>query len=82
MKDDFYVTDEKTCEVPMMYQETKFKYGKFDEDKVKVLEMPYRGEDITMVLILPTKGTTLSEVQIIPDVSCLIATICVLLWNK
>ncbi|XP_042560099.1 antithrombin-III-like [Clupea harengus] len=63
MKDDFYVTDEKTCEVPMMYQETKFKYGKFDEDKVKVLEMPYRGEDITMVLILPTKGTTLSEVE-------------------
>ncbi|KAL2089650.1 hypothetical protein ACEWY4_014338 [Coilia grayii] len=63
MKDDFRVSDGKTCPVPMMYQETKFKYGRFQEDKVKVLELPYRGEDITMVLILPTKGTTLAEVE-------------------
>lgn len=48
----------------MMYQETKFRYGRFPGDNVKVLEMPYRGEDITMVLILPTKGTSLSEVLI------------------
>ncbi|XP_063057018.1 antithrombin-III [Engraulis encrasicolus] len=63
MNDDFIVSDAKTCTVPMMYQETKFKYGRFNEDKVKVLEMPYRGEDITMVLILPDKGTSLAELE-------------------
>lgn len=46
----------------MMYQETKFRYGRFTDDKVQVLELPYRGDDITMVLILPLKGTPLSEV--------------------
>lgn len=46
----------------MMYQETKFHYGRFTEDKVQVLELPYRGDDITMVLILPLKDTPLSEV--------------------
>lgn len=52
----------KTCPVSMMYQETKFRYGRFTEDKVQLLELPYRGEGITMVLILPLKGTPLSEV--------------------
>ncbi|XP_030647841.1 antithrombin-III [Chanos chanos] len=59
----FHISESQKCQVPMMYQETKFKYGRFPEDKVKVLEMPYRGEDITMVLILPTDETPLSEVE-------------------
>ncbi|XP_041695790.1 antithrombin-III [Coregonus clupeaformis] len=62
-KADFYVSKSKTCPVSMMYQETKFRYGRFTEDKVQVLELPYRGEDITMVLILPLKDTPLSEVE-------------------
>lgn len=61
-KADFYVSKSKTCPVSMMYQETKFRYGRFTEDKVQLLELPYRGEGITMVLILPLKGTPLSEV--------------------
>ncbi|KAG5850131.1 antithrombin-III [Anguilla anguilla] len=61
--DDFFLSDSKTCTVSMMYQETKFRYGTFSNDKVQVLELPYRGEDITMVLILPFKGTPLSEVE-------------------
>lgn len=69
IKDNFHLSDGKTCPVPMMYQETKFRYGRFPEDKVKVLEMPYRGEDITMVLILPTKDTSLPEV-LINHISC------------
>ncbi|KAJ8376521.1 hypothetical protein SKAU_G00071010 [Synaphobranchus kaupii] len=61
-KDDFFLSDSKTCTVSMMYQETKFRYGRFADDKVQVLELPYKGEDITMVLILPFKGTPLSQV--------------------
>ncbi|XP_010869667.1 antithrombin-III isoform X2 [Esox lucius] len=62
-KADFHVSKSKTCPVSMMYQETKFRYGRFTEDKVQLLELPYRGDDITMVLILPLKDTTLSEVE-------------------
>ncbi|KAJ8395475.1 hypothetical protein AAFF_G00032090 [Aldrovandia affinis] len=62
-KDDFFLADSQTCSVSMMYQETKFHYGRFDDDKVQVLELPYKGEDITMVLILPFKGTPLSEIE-------------------
>ncbi|KAG7487821.1 hypothetical protein MATL_G00027520 [Megalops atlanticus] len=62
-KDDFFLADSTTCPVSMMYQETKFRYGRFEKDKVQVLELPYKGEDITMVLILPFKGTPLSEVE-------------------
>ncbi|KAK2835105.1 hypothetical protein Q5P01_015589 [Channa striata] len=60
---DFHVSASRTCSVKMMYQETKFRYGNFPEDKVQVLEMPYRGDDITMVLVLPNKRTLLSKVE-------------------
>lgn len=46
----------------MMYQETRFRYRYFPDDKVQLLEMPYRGDDITMVIILPSEGTVLTEV--------------------
>ncbi len=63
MKSDFYVSATYKCLVPMMYQERKFKYARIDGDKVKILELPYIGADITMVLILPTEGTSLPEVS-------------------
>lgn len=46
----------------MMYQQTRFRYRFFPDDQVQLLEMPYRGDDITMVVILPSKGTSLSQV--------------------
>uniref|UniRef100_A0A8C2X4J9 Serpin peptidase inhibitor, clade C (antithrombin), member 1 n=1 Tax=Cyclopterus lumpus TaxID=8103 RepID=A0A8C2X4J9_CYCLU len=52
-----------TCSVNMMYQETRFRYRNFPNDQVQLLEMPYRGDDITMVIILPNKGTALSQVE-------------------
>lgn len=46
----------------MMYQETRFRYKHFPNDQVQLLEMSYRGDDITMVIILPSRETTLSKV--------------------
>ncbi|XP_075340607.1 antithrombin-III [Odontesthes bonariensis] len=60
---DFQVSESRSCPVSMMYQETKFRYKYFPDDNVQLLEMPYRGEDITMVIILPSKGTPLSTVE-------------------
>ncbi|KAM6922024.1 antithrombin-III [Xenentodon cancila] len=60
---DFYVSGSRSCQVNMMYQETKFKYKHFPDDQVQLLEMPYRGEDITMVMVLPSRETPLSQVE-------------------
>lgn len=53
----------RTCSVSMMYQETRFRYRFLPEDGVQLLEMPYRGDDITMVIVLPSQGTPLSQVS-------------------
>ncbi|XP_037325108.2 antithrombin-III [Pungitius pungitius] len=60
---DFRVSEARTCSVKMMYQETKFRYMNFPDDQVQLLEMPYRGDDITMVVILPMRDTPLSKVE-------------------
>ncbi|KAM9762208.1 antithrombin-III [Menidia menidia] len=60
---DFFVSESRTCTVDMMYQETKFRYKYFPDDNVQLLEMLYKGEDITMVIVLPSQGTPLSVVE-------------------
>lgn len=46
-----------------MYQESKFRHASVHQDKVQVMELPYKGNDITMVLVLPYAGTPLVEVE-------------------
>ncbi|XP_015245954.1 PREDICTED: antithrombin-III [Cyprinodon variegatus] len=60
---NFYIDESRTCQANMMYQEIKFNYKNLPDEKVQLLEMPYRGEDITMVLILPSRGHPLSQVE-------------------
>uniref|UniRef100_A0A672ISL9 Antithrombin-III n=2 Tax=Salarias fasciatus TaxID=181472 RepID=A0A672ISL9_SALFA len=60
---DFHVSPSRSCAVPMMYQEARFRYRHFPDDQVQLLEMPYSGDDITMVMILPSKDTPLSKVE-------------------
>ncbi|KAL3047962.1 hypothetical protein OYC64_022010 [Pagothenia borchgrevinki] len=62
-KSDFHVSANRSCPVSQMYQETRFRYKYFPEDQVQLLEMPYRGDDITMVILLPSTETTLSRVE-------------------
>ncbi|NXW62152.1 ANT3 protein, partial [Eurystomus gularis] len=53
----------ETCKIPIMYQEAKFHHASIPQDKVQVLELPYKGDDITMVLVLPNAGTPLVDVE-------------------
>ncbi|XP_029905118.1 antithrombin-III [Myripristis murdjan] len=62
-KSDFHVNENRSCSVSMMYQEAKFRYAHLPDEKVQLLEMPYRGDDITMVIILPARDTPLSQVE-------------------
>ncbi|XP_067845723.1 antithrombin-III [Heptranchias perlo] len=59
----FERTSNSSCQVPMMQQQSSLRFGKFPEDKVKVIELPYKGDDVSMVLILPTGDGTLLEVE-------------------
>ncbi|KAJ3598827.1 hypothetical protein NHX12_032791 [Muraenolepis orangiensis] len=60
---DFTVSESRTCSVSMMFQEHKFQYARFQDDQVQVLELPYRGDDITMVIVLPARDTPLAQVE-------------------
>ncbi|XP_075567119.1 roquin-1 isoform X8 [Pelecanus crispus] len=59
----YFKANGETCKVPTMYQESKFHHASIPQDKVQVLELPYKGNDITMVLVLPNAGTSLVEVE-------------------
>ncbi|NP_001012027.1 antithrombin-III precursor [Rattus norvegicus] len=61
-KEPFHKVDGQSCLVPMMYQEGKFKYRRVGEG-TQVLEMPFKGDDITMVLILPKPEKSLAKVE-------------------
>jgi len=55
--EDFKVSEQKVVKVPMMrIDERQFKYG--ESDGIKVLELPYQGEKISMVLLLPKEGSS------------------------
>ncbi|XP_017333419.1 antithrombin-III [Ictalurus punctatus] len=59
----FHVSKTQSCLVQMMYKENTYRYGKFPEDKVQVLEMFYNGEGISMVIVLPHDDAKLAEVE-------------------
>lgn len=61
-KEPFHKVDGQSCLVPMMYQEGKFKYKRVGEG-TQVLELPFKGDDITMVLILPKPEKSLAKVE-------------------
>ncbi|XP_042319170.1 antithrombin-III [Sceloporus undulatus] len=59
----FFKTPSDSCQVPTMYQEASFRYASIPGSQVQVLELPYKGDDITMVLILPFMHTRLAQVE-------------------
>jgi serpin B len=50
---EFLVTKEQKVQVPMMHQTTDFNY--LVADGFQILEMPYRGDALSMVVFLPEK---------------------------
>lgn len=61
-KEKFYKADRESCPVSMMYQEGKFRYRRVAEG-TQVLELPFKGDDITMVLVLPGQDKSLAKVE-------------------
>lgn len=54
---EFNITPTNTVQVPMMYMTNeKAKFNYVDNEEVQILELPYKGEDISMLIILPKEN--------------------------
>ena len=50
----FKISPDKTVQTPMMYQKGNFGY--YQDPDVQVLEMPYKGDKVSMFVLLPNQG--------------------------
>jgi serpin B len=55
----FWVTPDESVEVPMMSQSGLFKY--MENDTLQVLELPYKGNEVSMIVLLPRDGLAALE---------------------
>ena len=55
----FYLESGEAIDTPMMYSQSKFRYC--EQDGFQVLEMPYKGEDLSMTILLPNADTGLDD---------------------
>jgi serpin B len=58
---NFHVSSEKKVIVPLMFQTDKF--GFTENDDIKVLELPYKGDDLSMLVVLPKGKKSISEIS-------------------
>lgn len=57
----FWITPEDSIDVPMMFKKGKFGYG--EHDSLQILELPYKGREISMFVILPLEKEGLDRLQ-------------------
>jgi serpin B len=57
----FKVAADKEVVVPLMYQKGDFKYAQ--EDRLQILELPYKGDELSMVVLLPAEVDGLAEME-------------------
>ncbi len=58
---DFWLDEANKVTVPMMYQEDFFEYA--EGEGMRILEMPYKGESLSMVVLLPEKKDGLKDLE-------------------
>lgn len=57
----FHVDQKTSVRIPMMHKDSRFKYG--ETDKAELLELPYKGGDVSLVVILPKRIDGLEDVE-------------------
>jgi hypothetical protein len=57
----FKISADKEVTVPLMYQKGDFKYAQ--EDGLQIIELPYKGDELSMVVLLPAEVDGLAELE-------------------
>lgn len=57
----FHTSARNTVTVPMMYLEEKFKY--YRNDSLQILELGYKGDDLSMVVLLPKEVEGVKKIE-------------------
>jgi serpin B len=57
----FSLADGESAEVPMMGKKAKFNYAK--ANGLQLLEMPYKGNRVSMIVLLPEQGKSLADLE-------------------
>jgi serpin B len=60
-KEPFHLGDGKSVPNDLMRQEESFPY--WEDEDVQILELPYKGDDLSMVVVLPCEGVALATVE-------------------
>jgi serpin B len=59
---DFYVSAKDKVKIDMMHLKEKFKY--YEDEKMKAVELPYKGDELSMLVLLPKKiGGSITELE-------------------
>ena len=62
---DFKVTPESIVKTPMMYMKPdKARFNYADTEDLQILELPYKGEEISMLILLPTENLDVIETSL------------------
>lgn len=59
----FHVNENVVKEVPTMFKQDQYNYGELPDINAKFIEIPYKGNSISMVIILPDEVNGLAEVE-------------------
>lgn len=65
-KDDFRTATEQTVQVDMMhFSDDDIDFNYTETDSLQMLELPYKGDDLSMILLLPKEdnGVTLADIE-------------------
>ncbi|MBW8017665.1 MAG: serpin family protein [Planctomycetes bacterium] len=60
-KADFKVSPKKTIKTDMMFMKDKFKF--YEDKDLQVIDLPYKGDDLSMMVILPKKAENLAGIE-------------------
>ena len=60
-KSDFFVTADHTVKVPLMHLKEKLK--SYNDENLQALELPYKGDQLSMLVLLPRQKEGLGEIE-------------------
>ncbi|XP_060100250.1 leukocyte elastase inhibitor-like [Heteronotia binoei] len=59
----FWTNKKKSKKVPMMFQRGEFKLARIQDPPVRVIELPYEGEELSMIIMLPEDDASLQQLE-------------------